>query len=303
MNSKNDEDALQQVFANFMMTGNSKRATSTPSSPSYVMDSNETVEMKKTQEIRVVKKCERKFWQIFNGLLGTLQRDWIVVDDNLGDVVSSIANLRRRILMESRKILELENTFIRASWKPYGFRSSFGMELSVDDIQLALSHDLIQHEKMMAGARALMSSLAEAQESLGRRLEELLEHHIKTIDIIRSLEHFNAESSTIMIVLGMLDSLQEIYTTLALELLRKQILVQTVLESTNDDLIATGAERVTQKDSDPRALANACTMNWSRQSPLSCVDDMAIQRLLRLGDRFRIATTELSAMQGQHLYV
>lgn len=285
MNSMEDEDAVREAFANFMMKGNSKRTTSSPSSLPKVTNANETVEMKKTQEMQMMKKCERKFWQILRAFQGTLQRDWIDVDDNLGGVVSSIANLRRRIVMESRKIQEQKNELIQASWKSCGSRSSFGMELTVDDINLALTHDLIHHEKMMAGARALMASLAEAQESLSRRLEELMVHVKESMDIIRCLEYFDYQSSSIETLLGMIDGLQEIFKTLALELFRKQISVQTVLESSNDDVMGTGVERVTRKGSDPQALASRCSMNWSRQSPLSCVDDRAIQKLLQLGDK------------------
>jgi flagellar motor switch/type III secretory pathway protein FliN len=159
------------------------------------------------------------------------------------------------------------------------------MDLTIDDIQLALSHDLLQHENMMVGARKLLASMADAQEALGRRLEELILHHMDTVEFIQSLVHFDPQSSSIVVVMGMVDSLQDIYTSLAAELYRKQSSLQTLLDVTNDDLLITGEERVTRQDQDPRALAEKCAMSWSRRSTSSCVVESSIQALLQLGDR------------------
>jgi hypothetical protein len=280
-----DEAAMQQAFADFMNGGQSKSKVTTPSSPLVVLDAEARMELETVREVQAVKKLERKYWQILHAFQGSLERDWLAVDDNLGGVVSSIANLRGRIVMESRKIFEQrDGSSKQGSWKRCGYRAS-GMDLTLDDIQLALSHDLLQHENMMLGARTLLASMADAQESLGRRLEELMVHHMDTMEVIQSLVRFDPQSSSIVVVMGMVDGLQEIYTSLAAELYRKQSSVQTLLDATNDDLLITGEERVTRQDQDPRALAEKCSMSWSRRSTSSCVVESSIQALLQLGDR------------------
>ena len=280
-----DEAAMQQAFADFMNGGQSKLKVATPSTPRVVLDAKARMELETVREVQAVKKLERKYWQILNAFQGSLERDWLAVDDNLGGVVSSIANLRGRIVMESRKIYEnRDGSSNHGSWKRYGYRSC-GMDLTIDDIQLALSHDLLQHENMMVGARKLLASMADAQEALGRRLEELILHHMDTVEFIQSLVHFDPQSSSIVVVMGMVDSLQDIYTSLAAELYRKQSSLQTLLDVTNDDLLITGEERVTRQDQDPRALAEKCAMSWSRRSTSSCVVESSIQALLQLGDR------------------
>ena len=281
-----DEIAMQAAFADFMGRGRSKPSGNARCT-SLGVDSGGTLDLEVARELQLVKKLERKYWQILNAFQGTLERDWLQVDDNLGDVVSSIANLRSRIWMESSKIHERANAPSQESWKRAYRRCNQG--LTRDDIQLALTHDLLKHEDMMAGARTLLSSIAEAQGSLGRRLEELLTHQMAVVELLQGLPHFDPlSSSSIVTVMKMVDGLTDIFVSLASELYRKQWLVQTVIDSTNDDLLVNVGESVSRKGEDPRAVADKCSRSWSRRSSLSCVDESAIQGLLRLGTHGKV---------------
>ena len=183
----------------------------------------------------MLKKVEKKYWQIINAIQGTLERDWLQVDDNLERVVSSISNLRRRIYLESRQLCKMK-TNVTKTWNGCGYRANHESGVTIDDVELALSHDLLQHEKMMAGARMLLSSLSEAQEALARRLDELFLHHMDTVNVIQSMGCETPPS--LLVVMAAVDKLQQVFTSLALELYRKQVLVQTILDAVNDNLLA-----------------------------------------------------------------
>ena len=167
---------MRQAFAEFMISGkgsskNKEKPSSQVQSPSID---------RAAREATAFKKQERKYWQIINAFQGTLQRDWLDVDDNLGRVMDSISSLRERIAAESRQLRKQKETPTKR-WQGHGFRSrSSSLGLTPDDVQLALTHDLLRHEKMMAGARMLIASLSEAQDTLGRRLEESMLHDMET---------------------------------------------------------------------------------------------------------------------------
>jgi hypothetical protein len=55
-------------------------------------------------------KALRKYKPITNAFHGTLVRDWLEVDDNLGQVMASIANLRERCWLTSRLAAKQKQT-------------------------------------------------------------------------------------------------------------------------------------------------------------------------------------------------
>ena len=170
--------------------------------------------------------------------LGRLQ-DWKDIDEKLLEVLASIANLRDRILWESKERSSLEEQQqqqrqevnpvygTKQAWDGYGYRfrrrSHQGpSQLIVEDIDLALSHDLLQHERMLSSMRTLISSLADVQDALGRRLDEWM-----IMETEQSQQYADER----------LDHCQQIYVLLAQELYRKQMLVQRILDSYNDEML------------------------------------------------------------------
>ena len=272
MTQEADEAAMRKAFEQFMVSGKKKKGEA--ASPSKKV--NHTVQRQEAK--LVLKKVERKYWQILNAFQGTLERDWLEVDDNLERVVSSIAELRRRIAMESRQ-LRLEKSKAHKQWEGYGYRVS--SYITTEDLELALSHDLLQHEKLMAGARMLLASLSEAQEALGRRLEEMMLHHMDSMSMVG--EHLDPASS-LWTTMGAVDGLQHVHSSLAMELYRKQLLVQSLLDAVNDDLLG-NSEHVEEMDANPRRVADKCSREWPRGSKASHINVAVLEELLNLGER------------------
>jgi hypothetical protein len=254
---------MRRAFEQFMMSGSKNK------SPGVVQEVDRKNQVVEANEELLLKKAERKYWQILNAFQGTLERDWLQFDDNLLDVVSSIANLRGRIAMESRLLAKKDSHKL---WDGHGYHPTKS-SLSTEDVDLALSHDLLQHEKMMRGLRTLLASLSEAQEALGRRLEELMLHHLET-------------KQCMPLWTSVVDRLQQDFCDLAMELYRKQVLVGSLLDAVNDDLlVAHEDEETVDAHVNPRRVADKCCREWPRGSNKSHVNVKMLDGLLQLGER------------------
>jgi hypothetical protein len=150
---------------------------------------------------------------------GTLERDWLEMHQQLGRVMESVSNVRQCLYWEYRAL------------------DDGAGHLLPQDVELAFQHDLKQHEALLAGARSLLASLNQAQEALGRRLEEAMRNDTNQI---YEMEH--------------------IYTCLAAELYRKQSLVMNVLESTHSGLFSNTNED--EHEDNPRQVAQRCCHKW-----------------------------------------
>jgi len=267
------------------------------------------------------KAQEHKAWQIIHAFQGTLERHWLDVDDNLGNVMSSIANLRHRIYLESQFLFREGQTKKEkvAWWKqPIEEEEESYHQLNSQDVQLALDYDLSQHEKMMAGTRTLLASLSDTQDALGRRLEELL-LLVQDMEEVydeggqnNEEEESNVRSSSsdgetrMMNIQTALQSMNDLFVMLAMELHRKQCLVQTVLDSFTDDAMVLGEEDdddkhpegdgnhtnathekdPSAKDPYPQQVANHANRDWSRRtSRKSAIDRVTLQTVLDLGKK------------------
>jgi hypothetical protein len=275
--SQHSEEEMREAFEQFMISGKSKSSGGSESpAAAYKHRSN-------NKDKVTLKKVEKKYWQIINAIQGTLERDWLHVDDNLERVVSSISNLRKRIYLESRQLYKMK-TSVTKKWSGCGYRGQNEGGVTVDDLELALSHDLLQHEKMMAGARMLLSSLSEAQEALARRLDELFLHHMDTVYVVQSLGCETLPS--LLVVMTAVDKLQQVFSSLALELYRKQVLVQTILDAVNDNLLVREEEEEEENGAihvSPRRVAEKCLREWPRDSEASEVNVAVLEGLLALG--------------------
>jgi hypothetical protein len=168
------------------------------------------------------------------------------------------------------------NIMSKPSWKGQGFRvDPQKTALAEEDLELALSHDLLQHERMLAGARKLVHSLGEAQEALGRRLDELLLHHMETyryLDYSMTPEGFVAFEG----IASKVDHCQQLYSQSSKELYRKQSLAALIFDSVQDALLfresgkcfryaASGGGGDGDDDArSPRAVAQRVVDQWPR---------------------------------------
>jgi hypothetical protein len=110
---------------------------------------------------------------------------------------------------------------------------------------MALTHDLLQHEKMMANGRKLIASLAQAQDGMGRRLDEWM---------MMNLEYPLSQQGR-----ERLDQAQEIYGLLAEKLHSRQELLKSVLDSSHDGLVKKDSG---DGDVNPRAVARKASSEW-----------------------------------------
>jgi len=250
---------------------------STPSISSPQTCTASSPRMPSSTPTNVIKRTEKKYLNLFKAFKGILEGEWLNVDDSLFDTVSSISNLRQRIYWESKQLKELsKNTY------SIKLRSSFRqarVHLLKEDVELALSRDLNKHEQMMTGVRNLMSNLNQAQETLGRRLEEifLLVLNTQKDDIVVN-ESFN------MTVI----QLEDLYHQLTAELYRKQELSCRLLESANDQLFAVDEDRLdnfVDESNSPRRVAQSITRSWSRKSEKSCVQEKHLQSFVNIVGR------------------
>lgn len=192
---------------------------------------------------------ERQYSTIIRAFQGTLQRDWLEVDDNLAGVMRSISNLRDRIYWSSQL---LQRNSKEEDWQSHARGPR--VYLLNDDIELALAYEMQQHELMMTGARSLLSSLNQAQEALGRRLAEGMQYEIERLGEWYARGEVPPPS--------MMEALEEVYRTLAVELYNKQETVQGVLDCSNDFLLANDEDLI-MADENPRRIARRSCEKWS----------------------------------------
>ena len=242
------EGDYQSDFQNFMMGATPKNSLS--STPTRAATSTTTIATPTKSPLK--RKPERQYSTIIKAFQGTLQRDWLEVDDNLAAVMRSISNLRDRIYWSSQ---QLRNNSKREDWQT----DSCGprVYLLKEDIELALAYEMQQHELMMAGARSLLGSMNQAQEALGRRLAEGMQYEIEL-----QVEWYARGE---LPPPSMMETLEEVYRILAEELYQKQMAVQGVLDCTNDFLLANDKDLITA-DENPRKIAQRSCEKWNLMS-------------------------------------
>lgn len=201
---------------------------------------------------------------------------WLSVDDQLLLVVGSIENLRRRCYLTNRMLVEEssndENLFdSRPSWKECGYRScNVHNTLPSDSLQDTLTDELLQHEKMSTAARRLMSQLSAEQDAVGRRLDDLLVFHV---DHSLAIDNPCCDSHSGTLRAKMHETVEEcqhLFLAAASEVFRKQLLVQQLLDSTNDSLLYNQQDDNSsgpwKRDKDARRTARKCADQWPRTS-------------------------------------
>ncbi|CAJ1930542.1 unnamed protein product [Cylindrotheca closterium] len=223
-------DPSQEAFQTFMLGGeaSSSLETSTPSKTISTPSSSS-------------KKGTKRFGPIVTAFRGRVEA-WVQADSQLNNVLHSILNLRNRIWWERKKLEDSNQN--KNSWHCTGFRQSNHSFLLKEDLETAFSHDLLQHEKMLAGARTLISSMAQAQDGMGRRLDEFLEMEGLT-DAAQNIQ----------------DAMLQVFHFLGEELYRKQCLVSRIMDSCHDGLLSDDLKEE-KLDGNPRSVAKQCYNAW-----------------------------------------
>ncbi len=226
-----------KAYQEFMLRGKlgDGASTSTPLTPSP--------HTPRKDEFSSGKKRGKSEMAIFRAFQGRLQ-EWKDLDTQLEAVLGSVSNLRDRIWWETKHFQDLED---RKPWMHCSFRSSSRIVTSLNgnDVQLALSHDLLQHERMLSSSRTLIGSMAQVLDGMGRRLDEWM---------MMQLEAPLSEQGH-----ASLEKAQDLFVFLAEELYRKQELVKKVLDSCSDGLV----EKETREGvGNPRSLSRQCSVEW-----------------------------------------
>ena len=201
----------------------------------------------------------KKVQSVSSSFAKTMVNEWLETDDTLHQVVQSIAGLRERLWHTSRALAVLRDSEEPAAWKQCGYRGGGGDGddgvLTGDDLQLTLDYDLRQHERMMQVLRRSLSTLHQAQEALGRRLDE----YYRLVDC-----DFSNQNRFIL----SLEECQSIFVASASELYRKQALADEVLNSVLDLLFDPDREKtgmpVEAETPNPRRVSRQCSERWPR---------------------------------------
>eukprot|EP00523_Entomoneis_sp_CCMP467_P009552 CAMPEP_0168737872 /NCGR_PEP_ID=MMETSP0724-20121128/10629_1 /TAXON_ID=265536 /ORGANISM="Amphiprora sp., Strain CCMP467" /LENGTH=286 /DNA_ID=CAMNT_0008785173 /DNA_START=277 /DNA_END=1134 /DNA_ORIENTATION=+ len=278
-NQDDEADEMKKAYMQFMLSGKAS-APSTPSSskknhtPSKPIPSTPLSSNKKKQRF-VIPKIAQTVVKSIDAFHRVLVDEWLSHDDNMRLVMESIADLRERIRSVSQRQQLMRETSL-CTWEECGMRGgrSSGFLLE-QDLELALSHSLLAHERMLTALRQGMSQMAQAQEALGRRLDDTMahfhafqaqertltgEHQVRAPDELPS----HRES-----IGAQVEECLQLFRSTALELFRKQTMVRGVLESSTDSLLYL-------EGSKQSVAASKASNEWprsSRKSPLFQVND------------------------------
>jgi len=243
-------------------------------------------------------KIKKRYYQLLRSFNDKVKHTWMDIDEQLLSVLQNILSIRGRVPHEWKVLSqatryhpatvvedspeqgeEFDNDAYNGDdWKSYGHQEtssqSFSHHLQIDDIQLALSHDLEQHEKMLTGLRSLMSNMAECHDALGRIVDNLWQFHFE----VENNEGMNKDESLEHIV----TCVTSLYQMLSMELYRKQNMVPMVIDSTKDEILGMnelgkGHDVRTKKS---QTLVRECCKSWKRSSS----DEELLLSVMKLGE-------------------
>jgi len=250
--------------------------------------------------------------------------EWLDVDDQCGTVVDSIANLRKRCSNTGANLAKAKeqqeegdgDNFSRTGsggscissssrWKQSGYRGrnngaggEFASCLTVDDLELTLSDELVRHEKMVALLRRLLGQLSQQQEAMGRKLDELVSaagscvssSSSHAVSYYHSGGDYNEEDGgddddkeeeEVYAAAAKEEECRQVFAATARELYRKQVLAQGLIF----DVVAEADDSVVQVDDGAvvpsfaglvdsgAAAARKCAQRWTRTGPRSELRD------------------------------
>ena len=111
-------------------------------------------------------------------------------------------------------------------------------------MQNALSHDMIQHEKMLAALRGLcFANLSECHEMILRYLDEITKYHLDCLGDFRNVELAAEFEPSFLKTSGSVGIMRDAIAMLSNEFYRKQFMVHIFLDSVEDELIEKNGSR------------------------------------------------------------
>jgi len=234
---------------------------------------------------------KKRYYQLLRSFSNKIHQSWFEIDNQLLAVLESIVSIRGRLPLEWKSLHSYDdgkhnkevNTKTNVqNWKGAGFRGMKEIQQPVHlhraDIQLALDNDLEQHEKMITALRSLISELSECHDSLGRVVDTIwmfhLEHHVQDDEeFLHHIDEINEESEMSLLV----QNATVFFQTLSQELYRKQGLISTVIDTTNDEILGIGSDLTIET---PLKVARICHRQWERQ-----VDQQLLTWTMQLGSQ------------------
>jgi hypothetical protein len=209
-----------------------------------------------------------------------IAKEWIPLDDQGQALVASIVNLRERCHaitqaqaryhtdsqgFSSQASIALREPASTTLENPSLYTSPLATYWTRQDANMALSYTLQQHESAMAALRSTVAQLSSIQDVLARKWE-----------------YIYSNSSD-----GDLEECRLVYTALAEEVYRKQILANKVLDASLETMFYTDGDEkasATVQESlldglEPQscqAVARACLQEWPRTHKDSCVKDHVV---------------------------
>ena len=248
-------------------------------------------------------KIKKRYYQLLRSFNDKVKHTWMDIDEQILSVLQNIVSIRGRLSPEWKLLSQAtryqpveespeqddetcDDIDNQDDWKSHGHQESskasssqqYFSHLRIEDIQLALSHDLEQHEKMLTGLRSLMSNMAECHDALGRLVDSLWQFHLECSEEDCNDKNEGTDCEMEHIVNCVTSS----YQMLSMELYKKQNIIPTVIDSTKDDILGIselgrghfGVGTKSQK------LVRGCCESWKR----SPSDDELLLNAMKLGE-------------------
>ena len=271
-----------------------------PSTPSIKSSGGSSIGTPSTSSSTTKQKSKEKkrYYQLINSFNDKVTHTWINIDDQILTVLQNVVSIRSRLPLEWKvlhsshlkddNVNPQDDDYGRKEddWKQHGLQGKlketpYSFHLHTSDVQLALNHDMTQHEKILAAIRTLMTNLSDCHEALSRVVDTLWKFHLDcTQDRIEEDDDEDKEDGEIQ---DMVDNVTEVYQMLSSELYRKQLLIPLILESTQDEILGIEKGKIIEGSRKGLQSARECCKSWDRNSEESCIDESKLSYVLKLG--------------------
>lgn len=272
-----------------------------PSTPSIINSGSSSISTSLSSSATKQKSKEKKrYYQLIHSFNDKVTHTWIHIDDQILAVLQNVVSIRSRLPLEW-KVLHSSHVKIddlnpqdngrvedEDEWKQHGLlgklkETPYSFHLYTSDVQLALTHDMTQHEKMLAAIRTFMTNLSECHEALGRVVDTLFKFHLDCTSADRIEEEDGEDDDQDGDMQKMVDNVTEVYQMLSSELYRKQILIPLILKSTQDEILGIEKGKVTVGSRKGLQRARNCCKSWDISSEESYIDESKLSYVLKLG--------------------
>ncbi len=315
---------MQIAFQQFMLQSKNNQANKQSIKQESKISKEERlkVQQEKQQQHEInklqseLKKGEKQYWSIFHRFCNLLLNQWVDIDDQLLLVLQSISGIRQRLPIQTKILQKFRDDTILHSnnnneWKNHAHNqqlttTSSNTLLSQEDVELAFTHDMQQHEKMMEGLRSLFANLSEMHESMSRALDEMFKHQLNQEEQILSTQEYSKHYTWLSLTSyhhasSLIHLTTELFHMFSLELYRKQSLVQFVLYSADDRVLLPGEEEKSYGQGSgsniddewyragPKVVVDHCLKYWPRSCHQSCIDTALYDLAMKKHERKEIS--------------